>query len=399
MSVSLVSIARGERQADRLLHPMTERSVDGAQLLTDVADFCRRFIAYPSEHAAVAHALWVAHAHAMDAWESTPRIAFLSPEPGSGKTRALEISELLVPNPVEAINATAAYMFRRISDPSGVPTLLIDEADTLFGAKAKDANEEIRGAINAGHRRGAVAGRCVVRGKTVEIEELPCFCAVALAGLGHLPDTILTRSVIVRMRRRAPTEIVEPYRRRAFGPQGHALRDRLASWAQQMVGTLSDARPEMPAGIEDRAADVWEALLAVADAAGGDWPNRARVAAVTLVTDSKEGAQSLGIRLLTDLKAIFGNAEQLPTREVLDRLCAVDESPWGDLKGSELDSRRLSHFLKEYGVKSRTIRIGSTTAKGYTAADLHDAWIRYLPQPSQNRVTDVTNDTTMGIEL
>ena len=67
---------------------------------------------------------------------------------------------------------------------------LYDEIDTLFGPKAKD-NEEVRGLINGGHRRGATAGRCVVRGKLIETEELPAYGAVALAGLGNLPDTIM----------------------------------------------------------------------------------------------------------------------------------------------------------------------------------------------------------------
>src|SRR5436190_12001456 len=148
----------------------------------------------------------------MEGWEATPRIAFLSPEPGSGKTRAIELTETLVPRPISSINATPAYLFRKVSDPEGLPTILYDEIDTLFGPKAKD-NEEIRGILNAGHRRGAIAGRCVVRGKLIETEELPAYCAVALAGLGALPDTILTRSVVIRMRRRAPAEAREPYRR------------------------------------------------------------------------------------------------------------------------------------------------------------------------------------------
>ena len=158
-------------------------SIDGAALLTEAHDYLRRFVSYPCAHSSVAHVLWIAHTHAMEAWESTPRIAFLSPEPGSGKTRALEITETMVPRPVESINATPAYLFRRISDPDGAPTLLHDEIDTVFGPKAKE-NEEIRGVLNAGHRRGAMAGRCVVRGKIVETEELPAYCAVALAGLG-----------------------------------------------------------------------------------------------------------------------------------------------------------------------------------------------------------------------
>ena len=233
--------------------------------------FLGRFVAYPSDHAHIAHTLWIAHAHAMEAWDSTPRIAFLSPEPGSGKTRALEVSEILVPNPVEAVNVTPAYLFRKVGAEEGAPTILYDEIDTVFGPKAKD-NEEIRGLLNAGHRRGAVAGRCVVRGKTVETEEIPAYCAVALAGLGWLPETLMSRSIVIRMRRRAPTETIEPYRRRDEIDEGHELRDRLAGWAAAKGKILYAARPAMPAGIEDRNADVWEALFAIADAAGGDWP-------------------------------------------------------------------------------------------------------------------------------
>ena len=136
----------------------------------------------------------------MDRWESTPRLAFLSAEPASGKTRALEITELLVPNPVVAVNVSPAYLFRKVGSEQGV-TLLYDEIDTVFGPKARE-NEELRGLLNAGHRKGAVAGRCVVRGKNIETEEIPAYAAVAMAGLGWLPDTILSRSVIIRMRRR-----------------------------------------------------------------------------------------------------------------------------------------------------------------------------------------------------
>jgi 5S rRNA maturation endonuclease (ribonuclease M5) len=85
-------------------------TIEPARLLTQIYDFTGRFVAYPSEHAHVAHTLWIVHTHVMDAWESTPRIAFLSPEPESRKTRAPEVTELLVPNPVEAINVTPAYL-------------------------------------------------------------------------------------------------------------------------------------------------------------------------------------------------------------------------------------------------------------------------------------------------
>ena len=131
-----------------------------------------------------------------------------------------------MPRPVHAVNTTPAYLFRKVSDEAGPPTILYDEIDTVFGPKAKD-NEDIRGMLNAGHRKGAIAGRCVVRGKTVETEELPAYCAVALAGLDDLPDTIMTRSVVVRMRRRAPAETVEPWRSALNGTRGRAAREQL----------------------------------------------------------------------------------------------------------------------------------------------------------------------------
>ena len=236
--------------------PDAEPVENGDILLADIEKFIGRFSVHPSKHARVAHVLWVVHAHLMDKWDSTPRLAFLSPEPASGKTRALEVTELLVPSPVVAVNVSPAYLFRKVGEQCNC-TILFDEIDTVFGPKAKE-NEEIRGLLNAGHRRGAVAGRCVTRGKEVFTEEIPAYCAVALAGIGWLPDTILTRSVLIRMQRRKPGEVVEPFRRRKELEAGHKLRNRLARWARQVEQTI--ALPDtMPAGVEDRDADVWEA--------------------------------------------------------------------------------------------------------------------------------------------
>ncbi len=366
-------------------------NLSAAPLLDAVYAFLGRFVAYPSDGCRVAHVLWVAHAHMMDAWDSTPRLAFLSPEPGSGKTRALEVTELLVPRPVEAVNVTPAYLFRKVAADEGRPTILFDEIDTVFGPKAKD-NEEIRGLLNAGHRRSAVAGRCVVRGKVVETEEIPAYCAVALGGLGNLPDTILNRSIVVRMRRRAPNEQVEPFRRREVSPCGDVLHAALDAWARRVEPSLAGVWPDMPEQIKDRDADVWEALLAVADAAGGRWPEMARVSAVTLVTASKADTPSLGIRLLADLKSIWRASAYLPTIEMLTGLNSMEESPWGDLRGKPLDARGLAALLRPYGVKPATVRTADGTSKGYRREDLADAWSRYLGPPSVKSVTFDTSD-------
>ncbi len=306
----------------------------GAALLAETSVFLSRFIAYPSRETLLAHTLWVVHTHFMDVWESTPRIAFLSPEPGSGKSRALEVTELLVPNPVHAVNTTAAYLFRKVSDQAGRPTILYDEVDTLFGPRAKGEHEDIRGMLNAGHRKGALAGRCVIKGKMVETEELPAYCAVALAGLDDLPDTLMSRAVVVRMKKRAPNEQVEPFRHRVHRDEGFALRDQLAAWAASQPEL---PWPCMPDEITDRAADVWEALLAVADAAGGPWPRQARCDAVTLVTAESKAAPSIGVRLLADLRHVFDAWDSLFTEDILTGLVKMDEAPWANLRGAPLD--------------------------------------------------------------
>ena len=366
---------------------------EGTVILNEVRAFLSRFVVYPSEHAKISHVLWVAHTHLMAAWESTPRIAFLSPEPGSGKTRAMEVTELLVPNPVAAVNVTPAYLFRKVGSEDGPPTILFDEIDTVFGPKARE-HEELRALLNSGHRRGAVAGRCVVRGKIIETEEIPSYAAVALAGLGWLPPTILSRSVIIRMRRRAPDEAIEAFRSRAHAPVGEALRRRLAAWAEIVLQRATDARPKMPAGVEDRNADVWEALLAVADLAGGDWFNLARRAATELVIAAREIEPSLNIRLLEDLRTIFEGEDSLSTKDVLARLCLLEDAPWNDLKGKPITDRQLSQRLAAYGAKSKTVRIGATTPKGYMRADLHDLWRRYLPPLTGEGATSATSATS-----
>lgn len=362
--------------------------VDGAALLSEVEAFHRRFNVFPLEAAYVAVTLWDAHAHLIECFDSTPRIAFLSPEPGSGKSRALEVMETLVPHRLMAANATTNAVVRAVSAPEGRPTILFDEVDAIFGPAA-GGDEQLRAFINAGHRRGAGTLRCVGEGSIQTPTEFPSFCAVAMAGLGSLPTTILSRAVIIRMRRRAPNESVEPWRLRTHEREGHTLRDRLAHWAGTVRERVADTIPEMPDGVTDRPADVWEPLLAVADAAGGSWPQRARAACMELVTAAKKDDKaSIGIRLLTDLRdAVFCGAHRMPTAHILATLNGMDDAPWADIGGKALDARALAKRLGEYvtadnePVKARNIKTGDGVAKGYYAADLADAWERYCPAP------------------
>lgn len=200
-----------------------------------------------------------------------------------------------------------------------------------------------------------------------------------------------------------PNEKAEPYRQRVHEKQGHALRDRLAEWAAIVHDQVAEAWPEMPEGVSDRPADVWEPLLAVADAAGGHWPERARAACVELIKAAHDGDEaSLGVRLLTDLRdKVFCGADRMPTAAILEVLHGLDDGPWADLNddGKPLTARGLSKLLSQYVrpdntlIRPRGIRVGSGTPKGYYADDLTDAWARYCPPPPEKSVTSATAAT------
>jgi len=208
----------------------------------------------------------------------------------------------------------------------------------------------------------------------------------------------MSRSVVIRMRRRHDGEQVEPYRRRVHAAKGYQIREIAAAWAASAIISL----PKLPPGIQDRDADVWEPLIAVADAVGGQWPGRARQAALALLAESKEEDTSLGIRLLSDIRQIFGDETELPTKTILDRLYELPESPWADIKGKPLDDRGLASRLRPYRIKPKQIRVGTATPRGYCRADFEEQWRSYLspsPQKSKTSETSKTSGENSGAVL
>ena len=366
-------------------------------VLDEVRAFLGRFIAYPSEHARVAHTLWIAHTHGMSIWDSTPRIAFLSKEPGSGKSRALEVTEILVPNPVEAVNVSPAYIFRKVGQGGALPTLLYDEIDTVFGPRARE-NEEIRGLLNAGYRKHSKAGRCAIKGKEIVTEEISAYCAVAFAGLGNLPETILSRSIVIRMRRRKTAEKLERFRRREILEHGNRLRDCLSDWVSEISSADGLIEwPELPIEISDRDQDIWESLVLLGDHAGQAWGERAREAARYLTSSRDTSAPSKGAKLLADIKTVF-NVERLSTVELIARLINLEESPWASINGQPLEPRKLATELREYDIHPQTLRFDNVSLKGYRRSDFEDTWDRYLPTFSENTVSAVATVTTQIAE-
>jgi putative DNA primase/helicase len=382
--------AASEREDDRAgraldLHdpePWHE-PVDGAALLDEVVTGLRRYVVL-GQAEAQAVALWVLGTHAFGRFSIFPRLLITSPEKRCGKSTLLDGIERLVPRALAAANITAAALFRVIE--AARPTLLLDEADTF----ARD-NEDLRGVLNGGHKRNGAVIRIVERGKEFEPRQFSIYAPVVLAAIGHLPGTVEDRSVIIRLKRRRPDEKVESLR--LDRPNGLDQLARMAArWAADSGGTLRDADPEMPASIINRAADNWRPLFAVADVAGGEWPERARQAALLL--GGADDDDSLRVKLLADIRDAFSEkaADRLSSDDVINILIGLEDHPWAEInKGKPLTKNGLAARLKPFHISPGTVRVMSGTAKGYKLEQFRDAFARYLPRHPPNETSHVTS--------
>lgn len=368
-----------------------ELNEDAADLLDQVNELLSRFVAFPSCHACYACCAWVLHTWVLDAFDSTPRLAALSPEKSSGKTRLLEVLDLVVPNPKHTVNMSAAVLFRLVGGDEPV-TLLMDEADTYLGWRVAREHEDIRGLVNAGHRRGATAYRMKMEGGA-QVQEFPAFAPIALAGIGDLPDTVLDRSIVIAMKRRTSSETIEPFRRRLAAKEAEALVESLSKWAgcsvKELPGVIDGLK--MPSGIEDRPADVWEALIAIGDLAGNVWSKRIREAAVALNSERLERDPSLGVQLLNDIRSLFdleGAEDRVTSHDLVSLLTQIEGAPWSNIKGEPIDAHGVARRLRPYGIRPDVHRFGDRTARGYLRQDFWDAWERYSPPPDTRNNRD-----------
>ncbi|MEV7532907.1 DUF3631 domain-containing protein [Streptomyces hydrogenans] len=371
----------GQSAASR---PEPAEPSEGELVLSNLRAQFRKYVVLPSEDSLTAVTLWVAATHLQTAWQHAPRLAVVGPAKRCGKSRLLDVVTETVHDPLITVNASPAAVFRSITD--NPPTLLVDEADTLFGsAKVAEKNEEMRGLLNAGHQRNRPTLR--VSGPNHEVSKFPTFAMAALAGIGDLPDTIMDRSVVIRMRRRRPGEKVAEFRTVRDTPALHAVRDRLLAWLGPLHATAMDLTPKMP--VEDRAADTWEPLIAIADLAGGPWPEAARAACLAMPNHEAEQDQdhsALNIRLLADIRRAFaseGNPAVIRTGRLLGILNEDAESPWPEYSDKGLTPRGLQILLNDYGIRSANRRFpDGFQAKGFTRLQFIDAWTRYCPDPT-----------------
>jgi hypothetical protein len=353
------------------------KPVDGAALLASLASFYARHVFLPPK-AADAKAVWALHTHCFECFRHTPRLIFTSPVKGCGKSTALDTLGLTVCKPLAASSITAAALFRTVEQAK--PTLLLDEADTFL-----QENEELRGAVNAGHKVGGRVIRCV--GEDAEPRAFAVFAPCAIAAIGRLPGTIEDRAIKIPMQKVTRSERPEMIDE-ATEREGMELARQCARWVDDHRARLRAVRPTLPPELFNRAADNWRPLFAIAEIAGGDWPDRMAAASAVLAPDDDEAG---GIRLLADIRSVFAGTnldkdaprhlDVISSELLCKRLAALETSPWGEYGRARkpITQRQLARVLLPFKIVPGTVRLASgKTPKGYRRDAFRDAWTRYI---------------------
>jgi hypothetical protein len=373
--------AKGQGRAFELqsVEPWPD-TVNGAELLDAISEAIGSYVIMSAESKG-ALALWALHTHCFNSFSHSPRAAITSPEKGCGKTLTLDFLNCVVSRPLSTANATAAVIFRIVEMSS--PTILIDEADTFL-----NENMELRGILNSGHRRGGTVMRTI--GDDHEPRQFSTWAPAAIAMIGRLPDTLNDRSIVINLRRRKATERVQSFRSDR-AEHLKVLARKMARWAQDHGKELVGADPDMN-GFENRTADNWRPLFAIADAAGGRWPEHARMIASAVVQAAVD--QSISAQLFIDIRWIFDGCpgtedaaaavDRVPSAFLVERLVKIEGRPWAEWKGGKpISQNTLARHLGRFGIVSSTVRFNSGhTAKGYYRSAFDDAFDRYTPAQS-----------------
>ncbi len=335
--------------------------INVAEVLDDVRQTILRFIVCNPE-TAIAATLWIAFTWVIDYLEVAPLAVITAPDKRCGKTQLLDLIGRLSRRPLFASNISAAAMFRVIATSN--PTLLIDEGDTFVAG-----NRELRGIINSGHTRQTAF---VVRAAGDHGVQFPTWSAKAIAAIGSLNPTIMDRAIVLRLRRKLPSERADRLRQAEAG-LFKTLSQKLARFGEDCGPAIGQMRPDLPDALNDRAQDNWEPLLAIAVLAGGEWSEQARAAALAISGDSDD--LSVNEELLAKIRAIFlaDGGERIAMAQLHARLLADKEN-----RGNRLTIRELGKRLKSYGISSKSVRISGSSVKGFERSQFDDAWERYL---------------------
>lgn len=356
-----------------VIEPWPE-SVNGANLLNEIWAILNRYLSLP-DGASIAIATWILHTYAMDCFEFTPRLCIISPEKRCGKTTLLSLIECLSYKVINVSNITAAAMFRAVE--KWRPTLLIDEADSFLVG-----NESLRGIINAGFQKDGKIIRAEQAGKTYEPRPFKCFAPCAIAGIGRMPTTILDRSIVITMERKAKSDNKETFRVRDVKQAAHDIQRKCLRFMMDNADIISNTKSPVTEHLDDRARDLWEPMFIIAQVISPQGLESVKKASYSLAfAQLRMNEESDGTRLLKDLRNIFNttDVEYQSSDKLVELLNTIDTSPWGGLNGGRgLNVQGLAAKLKYFKIQPHQKRELDIRKRGYNRADFKDAFERYL---------------------
>ena len=391
---------REESAAPLYGHWITEpwpEPVEGDSLLRDIIRRLKRHVVFRSPDDPLAIALWIMFSWVHDEVAvHSPILVITSAEPESGKTTTLGLMAFLMPRCLATVEISDAALYRSIK--RWQPSFAIDEFDSVLSG---DERKALRTVINSGHTRSQCVVRC--EGDDKIPEPFATFAPKALGMIGRdLPSATASRGIFVQQERRRSDEPIEKFAHKD-DPGLADLRARLFRWALDNADTLRDAKPVMPEGFDNRRADNWRVQLAIAELAGEEWAEKARIAAANL--DRESDASTDGVRLLADIKRIrdeYGG-DCITSLRLVALLNEDPEAPWGEWnRGKGLTQNSLASLLgggggrgrrgkRGYGIHSQTVHPpGESDAKGYKWSQFEDVFSRYLTPSSDKGV--VTGD-------
>jgi hypothetical protein len=195
-----------------------------------------------------------------------------------------------------------------------------------------------------------------------------------------LPDTTLSRGIIIELKRKLPKENADDFDH-LDDSELSDLRRQLARWANDYEAALRKATPDIPSDFHNRLRANWKLMLAIAEAAGGDWKQRAWQAAGAIEQVKEAFEPSIGVALLQAMQAVLKpDVDCLRSEDVIAELIKDPEQPWLEYKnGKPITQKQLARLLGEYHIKSRNVRPSvGPQGKGYRRADFEEAWERYV---------------------
>ena len=371
---------------------MEDQDLENA--LTETENLLRKLIVLKLDAHYWALTLWIAFCYSIPQFDHAPRLCFWSPEKRCGKSLALEVVSHLLPNPLMTSSISSASLFR-ILDRDNSKVILIDESDTVFGRNGdKEKAEALRQLLNASFKRGQSVIRC--EPPKYEPREFKIFAPIALAGIGTsaIPETVADRALMIEMRRMLPNEQILEFESDEVEKYFFPIKEKLQNFATENESRYRELRPELPReSLNPRARDLWKPLYKVAECAGDEWIKKALLASVALSSGESDPEEaSLSLRLLSEIREVF-TEDQITTRDLLERLRELEESPWAYLE--RFNPSVLAHLLKNYGIKPKPFSGGKV--RGYYRKSFEDPWNRYL-DPVQT-VTPVTPVTPEELDL